>query len=238
MSEVRSAMCALALSLLFLVPLTPNAGTPAQPAIPSVPSGEASYVRIHVPGAAVATLGPGVEVIETYESFVLARATENVLSALRARGVSVQPEDPFALRINGYAFDTRTSVEVPALLAAEPVLEGRGYYLVQFVGPIKPQWVGGVRHLADMLATYRASRDWDPARLLSAVRSLRRGSAMKRLGYLAETLWPGETDIPKAALEVRSAGLVKLDPAIGATGRISKRWGLRVNASIDRSAAP
>jgi len=105
-------------------------------------------------------------------------------------------------------------------------------------GLVSPEWVGGVRHLADMLATYRASRDWDPARLLSAVRSLRRGSAMKRLGYLAETLWPGETDIPKAALEVRSAGLVKLDPAIGATGRISKRWGLRVNASIDRSAAP
>jgi predicted transcriptional regulator of viral defense system len=105
-------------------------------------------------------------------------------------------------------------------------------------GMANPEWVGGARHLADMLATYRASRDWNPARLLSAVRSLRRGSAMKRLGYLAETLWPGETDIPKAALEARSAGLVKLDPGIGAKGRISKRWGLRINASIERPAAP
>jgi predicted transcriptional regulator of viral defense system len=101
-----------------------------------------------------------------------------------------------------------------------------------------PEWVGGVRHLADMLATYRASRDWNPARLLSAVRSLRLGSAMKRLGYLAETLWPGETAIAKAAMEARSAGLVKLDPGIGAKGRISKRWGLRINASIERSATP
>jgi len=105
-------------------------------------------------------------------------------------------------------------------------------------GLASPEWVGGVRHLADMLATYRASTDWNPARLLTAVRSRLLGSAMKRLGYLAETLWPGETDIPRAALEARSAGLVKLDPAIGATGRISKRWGLRVNASIERSTAP
>lgn len=104
-------------------------------------------------------------------------------------------------------------------------------------GLASPEWVGGVRHLADMLATYRASREWNPARLLSAVRSLHRGSAMKRLGYLAETLWPGETEIPKAALKARSAGLVRLDPAIRAAGRISKRWGLRVNASIERVAA-
>ena len=60
---------------------------------------------------------------------------------------------------------------------------------------------------------------------------------MKRLGYLAETLWPGETEIPEAALEARSAGLVRLDPAIRAAGRISKRWGLRVNASIEHVAA-
>jgi predicted transcriptional regulator of viral defense system len=105
-------------------------------------------------------------------------------------------------------------------------------------GLASPEWVGGVRHLADMLAAYRASRNWNAERLLSAVRSLRRGSAMKRLGYLAETLWPEEADIPRAALEARSAGLVKLDPAMGGTGRISKRWGLRVNASIERSAAP
>jgi len=103
-------------------------------------------------------------------------------------------------------------------------------------GLASPEWVGGIRHLADMLATYRASREWNPSRLLSEVRSLRRGAAMKRLGYLAETLWPGETKIPEAALEARSAGLVRLDPAIRAAGRISKRWGLRVNASIEHVA--
>jgi predicted transcriptional regulator of viral defense system len=103
-------------------------------------------------------------------------------------------------------------------------------------GLSSPEWVGGVRHLAGMLATYRASRDWNPAALLRAVRALRRGSAMKRLGYLAEVLWPADIEIPKAALQARSAGLVKLDPAIRSVGRISNRWGLRVNASIEQPA--
>ena len=53
----------------------------------------------------------------------------------------------------------------------------------------------------------------------------------------ARALWPAETEIPRAALEGRSAGLVRLDPAIRAAGRISKRWGLRVNASIQDVAA-
>ncbi len=175
MSGVRSAMCALSLSFLFLVPLTPNAGSPDQSAIPSIDSGEVSYVRIHVPGAAVATLGAGVEVIETYESFVLARATESVLSALRARGVSVQPEDPFALRINGYAFDTRTSVEVPTLLAAEPALEGRGYYLVQFVGPVKEEWRRSLEGMgAEVLAyiPHNAYLIRGPPSLMGAIFSL------------------------------------------------------------------
>jgi predicted transcriptional regulator of viral defense system len=103
-------------------------------------------------------------------------------------------------------------------------------------GLASPDWVGGVRHLADMLATYRASPEWNPTRLLDSVGALRIGSALKRLGYLAETLWPDETAIPEAARKSLSAGLVKLDPAVGSAGRISKRWGLRVNVAVSREA--
>lgn len=153
MSSIRSVSCALALSLMFLIPLSPGAGPAAQPAIPPATAGEASYVRIHVPGGDAATLGPGIEIIERYESFVLARATDEVLQGIRARGVSVEPEDPFALRINGYVFDTRTTVQVPALLAAEPTRAGHGYYLVQFVGPVKEEWRWSVEGLgAEVLA--------------------------------------------------------------------------------------
>jgi predicted transcriptional regulator of viral defense system len=103
-------------------------------------------------------------------------------------------------------------------------------------GLASPDWVGGVRHLADMLATYRGSPEWNPTRLLDSVRAVGMGSARKRFGYLAETLWPDQTAIHKAAIKGLSAGLVKLDPAVASAGRISKRWGLRVNAVVSREA--
>jgi predicted transcriptional regulator of viral defense system len=99
-----------------------------------------------------------------------------------------------------------------------------------------PDWVGGVRHLADMLTTYRASPEWNQGRLLDALRAIGVGSAMKRLGYLAEILWPDQTSIPAAARTSLSAGLVKLDPGVSAPGRISKRWGLRINATVVQEA--
>lgn len=97
-----------------------------------------------------------------------------------------------------------------------------------------PDWVGGVRHLAEMLATYRASPEWNPTRLLDSVRAVSSGSALKRLGYLAEVLWPNETAIPASSRKRLSAGLVKLDPAVRAPGRISKRWGLRINTAVSQ----
>ena len=103
-------------------------------------------------------------------------------------------------------------------------------------GLASPGWVGGVRHLADMLTTYRASPEWNPSRLVESVRAVGMGSALKRLGYLAETLWPDETAMPAAARKKLSAGLVSLDPAVRAPGRINKRWGLRVNVAVNQGA--
>ena len=90
--------------------------------------------------------------------------------------------------------------------------------------------------MADMLTTYRASPEWNPTRLVEAVRAVGIGSASKRLGYLAEVLWPDESALAEAARERLSAGLVKLDPAVRTPGRISKRWGLRVNADVSQKA--
>lgn len=141
MSDLRAVWCALALSLMFLIPAAPGVG-PTEPVGLPQSFDEASYVRIHIPAEAAATLGPGVEIVESYENFILARARPDAVDALRLRGVSVQPEEPFALRINGYIFDTRDVVQVPSFLAAKPVLDGFGYHLVQFVGPIKDEWRG------------------------------------------------------------------------------------------------
>jgi hypothetical protein len=39
-------------------------------------------------------------------------------------------------------------------------------------------------------------------------------------------------DIVRACLERRSTGIVALDPSVRRNGRISKRWGLRVNVDL------
>lgn len=140
MSRLLVAWFSFAVAVLFLIPIVPDAG----PGVPDGPvvdeGGEAAYVRIHIPGADAASLGADVEIVETYDSFVLARARPGTLSRLEAEGLTIAPEDTFTLHVNGYAFDTRGSVRVPAALAAAPVREGQGYFLVQFVGPVKEEW--------------------------------------------------------------------------------------------------
>jgi predicted transcriptional regulator of viral defense system len=101
---------------------------------------------------------------------------------------------------------------------------------------VHPEWVGGIRHLAEMMTTYRESSEADPTRLVESLSELGRGAAFKRLGYLAETLWPEAVDLIEAARDRRSTGLIALDPSVRTKGRINKRWGLRINASVGKRA--
>ena len=100
-----------------------------------------------------------------------------------------------------------------------------------------PSWVGGIRHLTQMLRSYRSAKEWNPHRLLERVAEVESGAAFKRLGYLAETALPAEPVLVDAALARRSAGVVKLDPAVEGRGRLTKRWGLWVNVRLDASPA-
>jgi predicted transcriptional regulator of viral defense system len=95
-----------------------------------------------------------------------------------------------------------------------------------------PDWVGGVRPLTHVLRSYRESRHFRSAELLRELEGLGRGAAWKRLGYLAETLWPEDADIAARAHFHRSAGVIRLDPAIPSRGRLNKRWGLWVNTRV------
>lgn len=153
MSQVRSAWCALALAFVFLIPTAPNAGPPEDIATLPPAAETESYARVYVTAADAATLG-GVEVIEPYKNFVLARIQASAAQNLRARGISVEPEEPFAIRVNGYTFDTREDIRVPSLLAAPPVLDGASYHLVQFRGPVKEEWRWGVEALGGEALAY------------------------------------------------------------------------------------
>ncbi len=100
-------------------------------------------------------------------------------------------------------------------------------------GAANPAWVGGVRHLAEMLARYRASARWAPEALGKALRALDRGAAWKRLGYLLEALGLDARSLVTACHAARPAGVIALDPTVRAPGPIDSRWGLRRNVAID-----
>jgi predicted transcriptional regulator of viral defense system len=99
-------------------------------------------------------------------------------------------------------------------------------------GLSNPDWVGGVRHLTEMLATYRRSEHWNPSRLLAALAAHPKGAAYKRLGYLIESCLGGDEAVVREALARKSSGVIRLDPAVKASGRILKRWGLQLNVAV------
>jgi predicted transcriptional regulator of viral defense system len=100
-----------------------------------------------------------------------------------------------------------------------------------------PSWLGGVRHLVDVLCRYRESEGWNPKRLIERLDEIGSGAAFKRLGYLAETVLDADPDLVNAALARRTQGIVKLDPTVAERGRISTRWRLWVNVELNRAGA-
>lgn len=98
---------------------------------------------------------------------------------------------------------------------------------------IDPRWLGGFRHLADVFVAYSTDRTADAEALLRELRRSGNGAAAKRIGYLAEQLWPSAHELIDGALAARSTGVVKLDPAIARRGRKHSRWGLWLNVALD-----
>lgn len=91
-----------------------------------------------------------------------------------------------------------------------------------------PELCGGVRHLADMMREY-AGGERDTAKLVATARSAASGAAWKRLGFLAERLWPEETSLVDEAKRHVTAGNVRLDPTLRHKGTLLRRWRLLVN---------
>jgi predicted transcriptional regulator of viral defense system len=79
---------------------------------------------------------------------------------------------------------------------------------------------------------YGSHPERDFERLVSVARRAGRGAAWKRLGYLAETLWPAERSLIDDALSHLTAGYVKLDPGVSRRGVLVRRWRLWVNVPI------
>jgi predicted transcriptional regulator of viral defense system len=113
----------------------------------------------------------------------------------------------------------------------------RGKVRIDVSGPAKtiidmlddPATGGGVRHVADCLATYFKRDDASAEELLATADRLGNRAVFKRLGFLAERL-PGQAALAVACHERLSQGWAKLDPNLPCP-RLVTRWRLWVPSS-------
>ena len=99
-----------------------------------------------------------------------------------------------------------------------------------------PALCGGIRHLTDILREYGHSRDCNLDKLATVAREVGNGAVWKRLGYLAEVLWPEAEALRTEAKRHLTTGYVKLDPDVRGRGHLVRRWGLWINVPVSRVA--
>ena len=100
-----------------------------------------------------------------------------------------------------------------------------------------PALGGGIRHVAEMLASLLREQPKEFAKLGGYASKLGIGSVYKRLGYLLERDHPGQGVLIGACRANLSAGYAKLDPALPAD-RLATAWRVWVPASELREAQP
>jgi len=96
----------------------------------------------------------------------------------------------------------------------------------------QPAICGGLRHVAQMMSAYGEAKERDFDKLIVTAKKHGSGAAWKRLGYLAEVLWPDETRLAEEARRRITKGNARLDPAIKRPGRLLRRWGILVNVTV------
>ncbi|MFH1268611.1 MAG: type IV toxin-antitoxin system AbiEi family antitoxin [Planctomycetota bacterium] len=141
--------------------------------------------------------------------------------------------------------DFRLFVVRPDKLTEGVVDVWRGSERVAVSGPERtlvdclhtPELCGGARHLAQFLREYGENKKRDFSGLLAIARATASGAGWKRLGYLAEVLWPAETAVLSTVQSRLSAGYARLDPSVRKRGQLLKRWRLWVNVDLKEFGA-
>ena len=91
---------------------------------------------------------PGVQVVADYGTYRLYRIADDALAALRSsdrKSVTVR-DDMDVIQLDAYRLDARSPVvNIPPSLTATDS-PGRALHLVQFVGPVKQQWLDRLEH--------------------------------------------------------------------------------------------
>ncbi len=145
-------------------------------------------------------------------------------------------------RVQGMDFRVVTRKQ-EALFGTRPVWRGRER--IQVSDPSRtivdvldePALGGGIRHGADVLVEYFEGEHRDEKTLIAYGDRLGNRTVFKRLGFLVEELGIDAPDLVAACTKRKSAGISALDPTVRTKGRITRRWNLRVNATVSPGRA-
>ncbi|MEE9507164.1 MAG: S8 family serine peptidase [Thermoplasmata archaeon] len=152
--ESFARILAIAVGLLMVVPATyiVGFGAPQEPV-----AAETAFVYFDNERDLDALMESGVEILEIYDSFALARTTTAQNDMFQSQGMIVDmPYDLHAIHVNGMVIDTSEGEpEISADLRLEAYRSDvDGHYLVQFHGPVKEAWKQDIERLGGRVLSY------------------------------------------------------------------------------------
>jgi hypothetical protein len=152
--ESLARILTVAIGLLMAVPATFFVGVSAPQ---ESATAETAFVYYDSENDLGALMDSGIEIVEVYDSFVLARTTTAQNDMFQSQGMVVEaPYDLNAIHVNGMVIDTSVGEpEMPADLRLESYRSDvDGHYLVQFHGPIKEEWKQDIERLGGRVLSY------------------------------------------------------------------------------------
>lgn len=153
---IKGRMLAIAIAVTFLISLSiPLIGENVQ----SIGSNDSEIVKISIETSQQTQYlkALNVELIETYDSFVLVDITTEQKTWLEQRGFEIE-ELPYRT-VTGrgaYVFDTKNGQPLfPSSLRINSYLQDTGgHYIVQFIGPVKEKWKECIQSMGAKIYDY------------------------------------------------------------------------------------
>jgi hypothetical protein len=140
-----------------LVPLLFMAGAAVDGLPPGAAASTGAYrIQLMDSGVRADLQSLGISLKLDYGAFGIVHLSDDRLAALEARGIPALPEDLHSINLDGFHFDTRVGEpNIPVGLRAEPPTPGSvASVLIQFEGPIRPEWRDSVRDAGATIIDY------------------------------------------------------------------------------------
>ena len=138
---------------LFAFDAFPGASARAQGSKQNSKSGALHKVSVSDPGLAQTLKSQGARVIADYGSFVLLEVNDAVASSLTNNPNAQIVDENNLVLLNAGTIDTRTP-EAQALRSASSTKSGKQMRLIQFAGPIRPEWYEALVATGAHIVTY------------------------------------------------------------------------------------